>query len=141
MDFSRRGSRREAIFFQDNPIPFEITWYRANPAAKVFPGAHKLTHLEWYSRPWEATGVGEVYGSPDRYYIGYTPPTACGDHYFGALKDFQNGATFDPLINVARDVWGIPLVCGCMPDQFVLGERSYSPALELENGGYLLLEH
>ena len=140
MDVARSCSKRDARFFFDDGRSITLRWYRAPSNAKTFPTQHKWGHLTWYTSPWMATGVGEVYDSPDRYFHGFTPPTACGDAFFGNLSDFQNGASFDPATNVNRDVWGIPVACGCQPDRFLLLEAAYKPLLLQEDGFAILLE-
>jgi hypothetical protein len=140
MDLARSASTRACRFFRDSGVEATIKWYRAPAGAKVFPVAHKWNHLTWYSRPWEATGVGEVYDAPDKWANGFTPPTAVGDHYFGTLQDFQEGAAFNPFNVTPRDTWGLAVGCGGIADQFVLLEQAYNPVMLTEDGGYVLLE-
>ncbi len=140
MDIARTATTRACRFFFDNGTEATINWYRAPVGAKVFPGVHKWNHLAWYARPWEATGVGEVYGSKEKYSKGFTPPTATGQAFFGSLEDMQNGASFNPLSFTPRDTWGLALACHGIADNFILLEPDYNPVLLAENGDFIVLE-
>lgn len=140
MDFARSSTKHDAIIFRDDSRPITIRWYNAPPGAKVFPTRHKWGHLSWYTSPWEATGVGEVYDSPDRWSNGFTPPTATGQSYFGALADFQEGPLFDGSVNVPRDDWGLAIACpGCCKDSILL-ETSLPYITMTEDGKCIALE-
>jgi len=111
MDISRFATRHDAIFFRDSNIVIPIKWYRAPEGAKFFPVPHKWGHLSWYSRPWEATGVGEIYGAADRWFNGATPPGVTGEHFHGTLEDYENGCKFDPDHLTPRTPFGLPTEC------------------------------
>jgi hypothetical protein len=139
MDIARTSTDRDCSFFRDNPTSATIHWYRAAPDALVFPGVHKINHLAWYSFPWQATGVGENYGTPEVWNNGFTPPTASGQHYYGPLEYFQDGAPFDSSVNIPRDTWGLAIACGT-PDCYILEEPSYAPLILQEDGSGIFKE-
>jgi hypothetical protein len=141
MDLARTCTTRPCQFFDDPSAPWvTIKWYRAASDAKWFPTPHKWGHLAWYSFPWEATGVGEIYGTPERWSNGFTPPTSTGQSYYGPLQYFQAGCPFDPFLTVPRDTWGLAIACTGPSDNFVLLEDAYNPVVLTEDGGYVLLE-
>jgi len=118
-----------------------LHWYPPPRDAKVFPTQHKFTHVNWYSRPWLATGVGEVYGKRDTFNSAVTPPGPSGQHFYGLLSDFQNGCRFDPGVNTIRSDWGVAVDCAeAEASGFLLQEGSNLPLLLQENGAGILIE-
>lgn len=111
MDVARTCTDRDCQFFRDGGPVATIHWYRCAPDALNFPVAHKIPHLAWFTQPWTAEGVGEVYGSKETYNNGFTPPTSRGIDFYGPLEYFQLGAPFDPSVNVDRDPWGLATDC------------------------------
>jgi len=140
MDVGRFAYARPCQFFRDGGPPITIKWYRAAPGALDFPAAHKFDQLSWYNSPWSATGVGEIYGPSLKWQNGFTPPTASGVQYFGALEDFQQGAVYDPTNDTHRDPWGIADACGGGDPEVILLEPAYKPLMLTEDGGFFLLE-
>jgi hypothetical protein len=139
MDICRTCTDRDCSFFKDDPTVATIHWYRAPSGAKVFPVAHKINHLNWYSQPWFAGGVGENYGTPEKWNNGFTPPTSTGQNYFGPIEYFQNGAPFDSSVTIPRDTWGLAIGCGT-PDCYILEEPDYNPLILQEDGTGILKE-
>lgn len=141
MDIARTATIRECQFFTDPTAPaVKIKWYRAAPDAKWFPVAHKWGHLAWYTHPWTATGVGEIYGTPEKWSNGFTPPTSTGQGFFGPVEFFKDGCPYDPTLNVMRDTWGLAVACTGPRDNFILLEPDYNPVMLMETGDYVLLE-
>lgn len=134
MDVVRTCSKRLCRFFYDDTREIQIKWYRSPVNAKCFPTAHKWGHLAWYSQPWLAEGVGEVYDAKEKWSNGFTPPSATGQRFFGLLTNFQNGASFDPAVDVQRDQWGLALDCpGCCKAVILLESDSGFIALTEDN--------
>lgn len=125
MDVARVATLRDCRFFRDDSTVAKIKWYRAPEGALCFPTHHKFSKLNWYTAPWDASGVGEVFGAPETYFSGATPPGVNGQNFFGALEDFQRGATFNPDVDVARTGFGVAVACpGCAGN-----------AIAMESGG------
>jgi len=137
MDIGRFAYDTKVLFFRDSSVETTMHWYRAADDAKYFPQPHKWGSLLWYSRPWEATGVGEIYGEPRKFNNGFTPPTSRGQDYFGPLEFFQDGCPFDSGVNVPRDNWGLAKSCTDLADCFILVEGADQGVIEAEDGGYL----
>jgi hypothetical protein len=140
MDVGRFCYSTEAQFFRDDPRTATIRWYRAADDAEFFPTAHKWGQLSWYTEPWAATGVGEVYGAKRVWSNGFTPPTATGQGHFGALEDFQLGAAFDASSSTPRDPWGLADACGGGDPGLLLQEPAYKPLILQEDGSWILIE-
>lgn len=141
MDVARFPYDHECVMFRDGGPQVTLHWYPAPPNAKVFPASHKFNCLNWYSRPWLADGVGEIYGPRDKYNGGVTPPTVDGQDYCGTLDDFQQGPAFNPLVNVPRDVWGVATCCSDgEPINYILEEPSSHPVILLEDGTGAILK-
>jgi len=140
MDVIRTASIRDCQFFRDSDITTPIKWYRAPAGALTFPATHRFGHLSWYSEPWKATGVGEVYASADRYFKGDTPAGVKGQTYFGLLSDFQQGATYDSSLDVPRTDFGLALACpSCLGDQIAM-ESGGCDAVLAEDAAAIELE-
>ena len=140
MDVVRNGYSRPACFFRDDTRQATIQWYHAPPGAKCFPTPHKWGSIFWYKFPWEADGVGEVYGSPYKYSQGETPPTVDGQQFCGRLEDFQNGCKFDPDINVVRDVFGVAECCAKPDPGYVYLKEPLTGFWVTEDGSFVSLE-
>lgn len=115
MDVARFATIRGARFFSDSIIETKIKWYRAPDGAKFFPTVHKWGHLDWYSEPWKAQGVGEVFESPQKWFNGFTPAGVTGQHFHGTLEQFQDGCKFDPSSWTPRNTYGVALACTGTP--------------------------
>jgi len=142
MDVARYSTDHEAVFFRDGGPTAILHWFPAPPGAKVFPGPHKWGQLAWYSKPWLATGVGEIYGAPSTYNGGVTPPGVTGQDYCGEIEDFQLGPKYDPNSNTPRNQWGVAECCPLGPtESYILQEPSSDPLIVREDDtGFLLTE-
>lgn len=140
MDLVRTCYDRPCAFFTDSGQLVNVHWYRAPDGAKVFPVAHKINSLYWYSFPWLAEGVGEDRSGQATYNNGFTPPTAEGQNFYGPLEYFRNGAPFDGSVNVPRDTWGLAIACTSIPDCFILEEPPCNPLILQEDGSGILKE-
>jgi len=131
MDVARINFLRDCRFFRDSDTIAKIKWYRAPEGARAFPTQHKFSHLNWYTAPWEAEGVGEVYSAAETYFNGATPPGVNGQDYFGALEDFQRGATFDAGLDVNRTAFGVAVDCpGCAGNWIAMESGGCSAVLQ-----------
>jgi len=131
MDFGRSGSLRDCQFFRDSPVASPIKWYRAPAGAKPFPSVHRFSRLSWYTEPWQAEGVGEVYLARETWNPGDTPAGVTGQSYFGTLEDFQQGAVYDPAAAIARTPFGLAVACpSCLLDVIAMEEGGCSAVLQ-----------
>lgn len=141
MDFGRFPYDTKCRFFANEPRETDIKWYAAATTAKCFPVPHKFGQLRWVSEPWLAEGVGEVYGSPDRFNGATAPPGLVGDHYFGPVEGFQQGLNYDPEVITPRNNFGLAL--GCLPADMaavMLMEEFGEPPVLMEDQSFILLE-
>lgn len=141
MDVVRTCYARPTRFFRDNDLAIPILWYRAKPDAKFFPVPHRVNSLFWYRAPWEAEGVGEIFNTPHAYSKGFCPPTASGQHWFGALQDHIEGAKYDSSVNVELDIWGIPKGCGTPDPSWIVTEGPIPPPIGTEGGEPIAMEN
>lgn len=134
MDVVRTAYERDCKFFRANDTVIPVRWYRAPETAKFFPVAHKINSLAWYSSPWDAEGVGEVYAAISKWKSGFTPPTALGQDFCGPLEYFRQGCEFNPFNDTPRDQWGVAIECGA-GDPNVLLQADLDHTLVLQADG------
>jgi len=140
MDFSRVSTLRDCRFFRDDSTVATIKWYRAPEGALCFPTHHKFSKLNWYTAPWDASGVGEVFNTPETYFSGATPPGVNGQNFYGALEDFQNGATFNAGVDTPRTGFGLAIACpGCVGNWVAMESGGCSAVLQ-EDGSTITRE-
>ncbi len=142
MDIARFPADHPCRFFRDSDLEATLHWYPAPEGAQVFPSYHCFGVLSQQQRQWEAEGIGEVYGFPNRYNGGVIPPTAKGQMFFGTLNNFRKGCVFDPDVNVLRDDWGLAIECtGGEAEGFILQEPDSDPLITLEDeSGFAMIE-
>lgn len=140
MDVVRTCYVRDCQFFRDADFPIPVKWYRCPEGAKPFPFAHKVNSLYWYSEPWNATGVGEVFESAVSYANGFTPPSVTGQAFCGEIEDFTMGPIFNPLNDTPRDEWGVALCCNTASPSILLREEPGPSAILQEDGTYIFIE-
>lgn len=141
MDLARAGAKRDAQFFTDaSQQNVTIRWYQCPPNAKVFPTQHKWGKLDWYTQPWAADGVGEVYDAKQSYSPRETPEGVTGQSYFGPLEYFQNGVTYDPEVNTPRRDDGIAEGCVDCEGNFIAIESGECAFVLEEDAARILLE-
>jgi hypothetical protein len=115
-DIMRSAYTRKTEFFTGGERPLTIRWYRAPPGAKPLPFPSSFMSLNWWNRPYEASGIGEIYTGPPRWSNGRTPPTARGIAPYGPAEYFANGQPYNPDGPVVpRDFWGLATACTGSP--------------------------
>jgi len=120
-DFVRSCYTRQCNFFTGGGNPLTIRWYRCPPGAKPLPFPSSFMSLNWNPRPYEMTGIGEIWTGPPKWSNGRTPPTARGQSPFGPPVFFADGQPWNPDGPVIpRDPWGLAVACtGMAPPELV----------------------
>jgi hypothetical protein len=109
---ARRPYTTDARFFSDSSQIVRIKWFPVAFPVECLPFPSRINSLDWRSRKYEVTGVGEVFGA-DRPYNGAKPiPYAVGLEPCQPAAVFAQGEHFDPdLPPQLYDEMGMPLCC------------------------------
>lgn len=112
MDFLQTPVTDTIRPFSDSPIVVKRRWYPVPWGTPTMEFPTSFTSHHYMHSPWAATGIGEVYPPELSYERRGTPAGMTFDHFCGTEYEFQNGALFDPAVNVLYDDEWIPLCCG-----------------------------
>jgi hypothetical protein len=112
VDIGRRPYRPTVRPFRDSEVTVTIDWVPARPEDGTLPFPSAITSLDWHARPWEAQGVGEVYGAPRVYNRKRPIPGPVRDHICGTADDFARGELLDASKPLTRYLpSGLPTCC------------------------------
>lgn len=127
MDVGRFAYSRPCRFYADHPeIVGKITWYKAPPGAKFFPGPHKFGQRTWLDDQTVDFPLGEINLDPLTWSNGKTPTRPGGQQFCGKQEYFSQGCPIDQAGTLPRDYQGIALCCPQRPQRGAY-DKEYTP--------------
>lgn len=110
MDMLRSGYRTKMRFWRGSNSEVEVRWFRCDPSALWFPGAHVFASDNWRPERVEHP-LGEVNPGKRPYDIGTNPLGYMGKNFCGRIEDFANGGDFGQSKLIITDGEGWALCC------------------------------
>ena len=108
--------------FRDSDRTVRIRWYPARLADGTLPFPSRICSHDWMTRPWEAEGVGEVYGESRNFNRAKPLVGPRTDHVCGDKEDFELGEVLNETLRPNTYTrQGIPDCCGIPDPPVVVG--------------------